>query len=79
MRETGLLACTSRISTSPVTVSPMNTGFVKRQCVSRKTVPGPGRSIATIAFSRPLVRPPWTISFLKRVAAVNAASTCSGL
>jgi hypothetical protein len=48
--------------------------LVKRQVVSRKTVPGPGRSIATIAFSSPLVKPPWTISFLNRVAAANAGS-----
>jgi hypothetical protein len=79
MRETGFVLCTSRISTSAVIVSLMNTGLVKRQRVSRKTVPGPGRSIATIAFSRPPVRPPWTISFLKRLAAANSGSTCSGL
>lgn len=74
MRETGFVGCTSRISTSAVIVSPMNTGLVNRQCVSRKTDPGPGRSIATIALSKPLVRPPWTMSFLNRVAAANAGS-----
>lgn len=58
MRDTGFVWCTSRTSTSAVTVSPMYTGLVKRQRVSRKTVPGPGSSIATTAFSSPLVRPP---------------------
>ena len=43
-----------------------------------KTVPGPGRSMATRAFSIPDVIPPWATSRPNRVPAANSASKWSG-
>src|SRR4029079_6440139 len=43
------------------------------------TEPGPGRTSATRALNRAVVRPPWTISPPARVAAANSVSRCSGL
>src|SRR5437762_307758 len=45
----------------------------------RKTVPGPGRSIATRACSRPVVSPPCTTGFPNLVRATNSRSKWSGL
>lgn len=43
------------------------------------TVPAPGRSIATSAFSIPAAMPPWATSRPKRVRAAKSASKWSGL
>jgi hypothetical protein len=63
-----------RISASAVIVSPINTGAVNFQFWLRNTVPGPGMSIATNAWSKPVVSPPCTTSFLNLVLAVKAFS-----
>jgi hypothetical protein len=57
---TGLSSRTAVTTASAVMTSPGRTGARKRQLTSKKTLPGPGRSSATRAFSRPEVIPPWT-------------------
>jgi hypothetical protein len=46
----------------------------KLQATRRKTLPGPGRSSATTALSRPDVTPPCTISPPNRVLAASCSS-----
>ena len=56
----GLSSRTFVTTTSPVMVSPGRTGARKLQFTCRNTVPGPGRSSATMAFRIALVTPPCT-------------------
>ena len=70
----GLSSRSSSTSTSAVISSPGCTGARKLQSTWRKTLPGPGRSSATTAFSSPVVTPPWTISRPKRERAAAASS-----
>ena len=70
----GLSSRTEVTSTSPVMTSPGRVGARKRQCVSRKTVPGPGRRSATTALRMALVTPPWTTIPPKLVRAAATAS-----
>ena len=73
-RVIGLSSRTSSTSTSAVISSPGRTGALKLQSTCRKTLPGPGRSSATTAFSSPEVTPPWTTIPPKRVRAAAASS-----
>ena len=70
----GLSSRTFVTTTSPVMVWPGRTGALNLQWTSRNTVPGPGRSSATIAFRIALVTPPWTTMPPNRVARAIASS-----
>src|SRR4051794_17843175 len=49
--QIGLSSRTPVTSTRPVISSPTSTAFTKRHSTPRNTVPGPGKSSATTAFS----------------------------
>ena len=70
----GLSSRRSSTSTSAVMRSPGRTGARNDQFTWRKTVPGPGRSSATVALSRPEVTPPCTMIPPKREAAATSSS-----
>jgi hypothetical protein len=57
---TGFVVCVLKTSASAVIVSSRKTGAVNFYSWFMKTVPGPGRSMATSACRRPVVSPPWT-------------------
>src|SRR5262249_13907585 len=70
----GLSARASVTSTSAVISSPGLTGARKFQSTCKKTLPGPGRSSATTAWSSPVVTPPCTMMPPKRLALASASS-----